>query len=156
MRRLASACLLLLSIACTPSEPNLAATHGADKQALYGDPALVPTREGERVRRELMLAGELERLLAHADVAASVAVSLLGPGHALIVAHADDQGRVMAIARASLPDEEVAEVELVLVPTRPEPAPERSPLPYVVVALALGLSLGVAGERARIRGAAWR
>jgi hypothetical protein len=40
----------------------------------------------------------------------------------------------------------------VRVPAAREPTAARSPLPAVLVALALGLALGVAGERARIRG----
>ena len=33
-----------------------------DKQAVYGDPTLLPTREGERVRMEVALAREIEQV----------------------------------------------------------------------------------------------
>src|SRR5690606_7595610 len=36
----------------------------SDKEALFGDPMLVPSRAGERAREELALAGEIERLIA--------------------------------------------------------------------------------------------
>ena len=34
-----------------------------DKDALFGDPGLVPTREGERARREIALAGEIHNAI---------------------------------------------------------------------------------------------
>ncbi len=152
MLRVAAALLLPSLLACTPSEPQALAGRHVGKRELYGDAALVPTREGERVRRELMLAGELERLLERAGIGAGVEVSLRGPGQALVIARTDDEARVRAIARAGLPDDEVGTIEVVLVAASPEPTPRRSSLPLVLVALALGVSLGVAGERARGRG----
>jgi hypothetical protein len=54
--------LITLSIGCVGCEPPARPRQDqrrTDKRSLFGDASLVPTREGERVRRELALAGEL-------------------------------------------------------------------------------------------------
>lgn len=145
--------VVLVLLACSPSGPPPRPGQ-ADKQALYGDPGLIPTREGERARRELMLAGELERLLERAAIQASVTVSLArdpgAGGSALVVARAREATEVQTIARAALSEREVATIEVVLAPTdEPPEVPPRGPL--LAVAIGLGLALGVALERLRTR-----
>ena len=123
------------------------------KRELFADASLVPTREGERARRELALAEELERLLARSEVAASVTVSLVEPASAVVVAQTGEPASVEAIARAALPSiaEERVHVVIAELGSMPMPAnPSKPGLRGLALALsvALGLSLGVALERA--------
>ncbi len=66
-----AAALGLLLLACEAPVAPPASPPAPDKRALYGDPALVPTRAGERAREELALAGSVAAAVrARADVGA--------------------------------------------------------------------------------------
>ncbi|NVB40901.1 hypothetical protein G6O69_23885 [Pseudenhygromyxa sp. WMMC2535] len=56
-----------------------------DKQALFGDPGLVPTREGERARRELALATSLVESLELIGVSGARVEVALGGGAPRVV-----------------------------------------------------------------------
>ncbi|PRQ02895.1 hypothetical protein ENSA5_19850 [Enhygromyxa salina] len=133
------------------------------KQALYGDARLVPTREGERVRRELALAGEIGAALellelgpAHVDVELGRATNSV-----VVVARAPadvDQdaleATVVELSAAIVPELEPDAIHVWLRPRAsveaPKPRPAR-PWALVFACLGLGLSLGVTIERARAR-----
>lgn len=138
----------------------------ADKAALFGDPTLVPTREGERARRELALAQEIEQAIdllpqvsrARVDVELPLR-GASGPTRVLAVVLAkpslepsldpDDLGsHVRAIAFAVAGP--AAAVEVVL-ETSPGPMapPRQAPWPLLLGVLGLGLCGGTLLERAR-------
>jgi hypothetical protein len=142
--------LLVLSLfACGPAEPPPRASGSPDKRELFGDAGLVPTREGERMRRELAMADELERLLARASVPASVSVSLTEPASAVVVAGTGELEQVRTIARAALPGIADARIHVTIAelgePEDHDDAPRL--LPALVLTLGLGIALGVAMER---------
>ena len=132
----------------------------ADKEALYGDPGLVPSREGERARRELATAGEIDgavRILPGVDDvrvdvehrpglpdAIAVVVRLTGGSSSEAV-----REQVVTIVAGVAGDDAAGDAEIVVaVPTREE-APGRPELP-VGLALALlgfGASVGVTADR---------
>ncbi|MFV8754030.1 hypothetical protein ACNOYE_26085 [Nannocystaceae bacterium ST9] len=154
MRVAVSVTLLMFALlACSPAEPRRPA--GApDKRELFADPSLVPTREGERARRELALADELERLLARAEIPASVTVSLIEPASAVVVARSDELEATRTIAHAALPAIAPERITISLAePNERAPLNEQGArgLPIVLLALGLGLASGVALERARLR-----
>lgn len=142
------------SLAASP-----AAGIGRSKRELYGDPALVPTRAGERAREELALAGSV-----------AAGVQALG-GEALHVEvrlpRAGDAGAVVVIAREPPPGLGEAELRALVgdlcgpwslaatrvhvLPAGPPPEPGRSPVPLYCALVGLGASLGVALDRARRR-----
>ena len=135
-----------------------------DKQAVYGDPTLLPTREGERVRMEVALAREIEQALAVLPTVARARVDVELPprGHA-------QSPRVLAVLE--LPAEvdpepsrpsidaiietiagPAARTEIVIASASPS-APSPEPPPSVLLLLAvlgLGISTGIAIERARV------
>lgn len=137
----------------------------ADKQALFGSATLVPTREGERARRELAIAGELEHALeqlglgpAHVDVE-------LEPRPAVIViaqlpadqSEAEVHDQIAALGSALVPELEPSQLHAWLRPPLGQSTPSddprfRAPL-WALMALCLGLgsSLGIVSERARAR-----
>ena len=121
------------------------------KHELFADASLVPTREGERARRELAMAEELERLLARAEVAASVTVSLVEPTSAVVVAQTGERASVEAIAHAALPGIAKERVHVMIAeldtPTPAEPGKSGVPGLALALSVALGLSLGIALER---------
>jgi hypothetical protein len=139
-----------------------------DKQSLYGDAGLVPTREGERVRRELALAGELAKAveqLALADV--HVDVELSDPPGVIVIAQADPEtdtkqleATITEFAQVIVPGATTVHVQL-----RPAETDGDSPAPTPdigrawAIALAcfgLGLSLGMTVERLLARRMAQR
>jgi len=78
-------------------------TRVADKAALYGDPALVPTRAGERARQELALAAAVTAAVAaRADVGALVVEVRLPAGA--------DGGAVVVAGEVALAGEEVTRI----------------------------------------------
>lgn len=136
-----------------------------DKASLYGDASLLPTRAGERARRELALAGELAAALELLEMRpAQIDVRLdAGPSVVVIATSADPEAdastqreAIVELSRALVPDLDAADVHLWLrpAPETPAPAPERPDAPPWALALAclgLGLSLGVTLERLRVR-----
>lgn len=135
------------------------AAPGPDKAALYGDPALVPTRAGERAREELALAAAVAAAVgAHAD------------GHAPVVevrlpAGTDGGAVVVAGALALAPDEVVRVAEAVVgpwsvgrvavfvragAPARPA-APAGVDWRLAAALVGFGASAGIAVDRLRRR-----
>lgn len=137
----------------------------SDKQALFGSASLVPTREGERVRRELAIAGELQHALEHLGLGPAHVDVELGPRPAVIVvaqqpsdrspAEAHDQ--VAELSSALIPKLESTGLHAWLRPTlEPGTPPNDQALPaplwaLLALSLGLGLSLGIVSERARAR-----
>lgn len=142
-----------------------------DKQAVFGSASLVPTREGERARRELAIAGELEQALAQLELGpAHVDVELREPVTVIVIARVrhdqddqadqDDQSLARAeatvaqLAHAMVPELDPANLHLWLQPGHEQPAaPEPSSRTWLLMlaCLGLGLSFGIAGERLRSR-----
>jgi hypothetical protein len=159
-------CLLMtVSLSCEAERPSGPVGATPTKASLFGDPALVPTREGERARRELALAGELAEALELVGCArARVTVSLdedspraaiaaqLAPG-------ADSEqtrARAEALARAIVPDlgaDDTLAISLAEAPEAeaPEDHPLISGLALLGLGLSLGLGLGVGFERLRAK-----
>jgi hypothetical protein len=154
MRR-AAGYLLLGLLACDGSEQRRPHRASPDSRTLYGDPALVPTPEGERARRDLARAGDLESLLPLEEPQ-------------VVVGHPKDmreqvlvRGRVRTDADETKLRERIEtsvraifgpETELVLhLETKAELPHERPPLdPLLWLAfMGLGASAGIALERER-------
>lgn len=168
MAKLAPGPLLaaLVLSACAAPTPRSPPQAHADKEALYGDPGLMPTREGERRRREIAYASEIDGALAllpvrehHVDV--ELAADPNAPPRILIVA------TVGPGAPTDLPDRIRTVVDTVVGPV-PDPGPtlilsaapaggDEGPTPAPVtwlLSLALlgfGFNLGIAYDRARRR-----
>ncbi len=151
-----------------PAVAGLHSETGA-KQRLYGDPALVPTREGERARRELALEGEIDESLASLGLLERTHVSVIldpmgaAAPSAVVVARVTEQAprateAVQKITAAILGPRRSLELQLIPhpAPSSPEEAkapatdPKRS-LALALAILGLGVSLGVLGERLRPR-----
>lgn len=156
---------LLLAVGCEarPRARPRAPAAAADKAALFGDPSLVPTREGERARREVALAQEIERALAvlPAVLGARANVELPSPGIAgpprvlaVVLAAPDaDAPAVTAQARA-IAHAVVGPAAVLEVVVEPSPAvaaspTPRTPWPLLLGMLGLGLCIGTLVERAR-------
>ena len=153
-------CVLLLLPACaeptrTPTLPR------PDKARLYGDPGLVPTREGERIRRELALAGELGRIIEQRDEVLDTQIDVeLGaePPRVLIgigLAQPPEDSRLEHYASEAAaaiigPGAETT-VLWHLAPAEPPRGPGQLPIPLALAVLGLGLSAGIALERLRSR-----
>ena len=131
-----------------------------DKRSLYADAGLIPTREGERIRRELALAGEIHTGLELLGLGpAHVDVHLGDEPSAVIVAQIDPradatalEARAAALATASIPGLTRDEVRVWLHPRAhagSESAREPTPWALALTCLGLGLSLGVTLERVR-------
>ena len=159
--------LLVLVLACqsrSATEPRSEPTPALpDKARLYGDPGLLPTREGERARREVARAGEIERavrlLPGVEEVRVDVELEQDGSLRAAAVV-----ARAQAGTRGDIEPATRRIVEVVLGPDAPAattvlvaelpPVPEdlEPGLPIVPLALALlglGVSAGIALERSR-------
>ncbi|MBK8264311.1 MAG: hypothetical protein IPK80_23595 [Nannocystis sp.] len=152
--------LLALLAACPAAPAPPRAPRPADKRALYGDPALLPTRRGELAREELALAGEIERLLADdptlAPIRAHVALPPEGAPVVVIAAAADpaDRPRLAAIARAVVPHPQLRVVLHPLPAAAPPAPPPPLPVhlwPLALALLALGASAGITLDRLRLR-----
>ncbi len=154
----------VLACACEarPVAPPTSAATG--KQAVFGSASLVPTREGERARRELARAGELEQALARLGLeAVHVDVELREPVAVIVIARlsADADPReieamVAELTHAMIPELTFANLHLWLQPALVEapsqPRRRRAPLwSLLVTSIGLGLSLGVLAERLRSR-----
>ena len=153
---------LLVSCADPPPPRRTQPRRPADKAALYGDAALLPTRAGERARAEVALAGELraaietlhgvERARVTVVIADEVAHSAAVVVRARIATDvAEVRESTTRIARASLGANAELTVEVTSpqesTPAEKDPAPRR---PFVLLAvLGLGFSLGLAFDRTR-------
>ena len=158
---------LLLVEACGDqgNPPRLPRAAAMDKAALYGDPGLLPTREGERVRREIALAGEVAASLrvlpavtdlavnvelSDDDAAASPRVTVTGR---LVAGHEQPATAVNVDAIIRSIVGESAHLEVAWVSAAADPSPVENPVLPILAALGLGISLGVTGERLRNRDA---
>lgn len=163
MRRIAVALLALCCVGCpAPERPAAPPGRAVDKHSMYGDASLVPTREGERVRRELALAGELRHALEQLGLTGvHVDVELHDPPGVIVVAQttpdadrADLEAVIVDFARVLVPD---AGVHVRLRTTQdasehPAPSPAGGPRWAIVFAcIGLGLSVGVTLERLSAR-----
>jgi hypothetical protein len=164
-RRLCWAALLLGLGCAAPAPPRREppARGSADKAALYGDASLVPTREGERVRREVALAHELEAALVVLPSVTRARVDVELPERttdsrvlAVVTGMVDaDVGRLTdqlhAMARAVVGPAAAVEVVVELAPAPaagPGPAPARWSL--LLGVLGLGFFGGMLLERIRV------
>lgn len=150
---------LTAALACEAAPAQAPDWSGPDKRTLYGDPALVPTRAGERAREELALAGSvIAALRARAGQGAlAVEVRLPGaadPGAAVVTGElalaAED---VVRIAEGVLGPWSAGRVQVELAPARAD-ASDRAAEPPWALALALlglGVAAGVSIERLRRR-----
>lgn len=141
----------LLVVACQPPRP--AAVRTTDKAALYGDPTLVPTREGEAARRELALAAELERVLAATGWIDRVRVDVEVQGDTTIVvvggarsprAPFDLEPQVTGATHALVGPR--ANVTMLLGDADP-PSEPRLQLPLALALLGLGASVALSLDR---------
>lgn len=158
MRRFLVAAVVLVCVGCPAPQRPAAPRRAVDKQALYGDAGLVPTREGERIRRELALTGELHAALEQLGLTdVHVDVELNDPPGVIVIARADPEAdaaslesTIIGFARVIVPDATTVQVELRhFQPSGERPAPSDDGLPWTIalVCLGLGLSLGVTVER---------
>ncbi|MEM7153175.1 MAG: hypothetical protein AAF799_10040 [Myxococcota bacterium] len=157
--------VLVLAAGCgeaTPRSPSTPVRGRPDKAELFGDPTLVPTREGERVRRELGMAREIEHALAVLPAISASRVNVELPQRP------SDGARVLAVVNATAPDgpdsvrERIATIIATIVgakaqaeivieePEAHAPAPPLSfDWPLVLGVLGLGFFAGMFVERAR-------
>ncbi len=154
----------LLAACASPQPPRRPAdAQTASKASLFGDAALVPTRQGERARAELAVSAEVQRVVAVLPAVQTVAVSVRLPAtrgdadtparaavSVIVAAEADAHSvrrDVEAVTRTWLGEEALIET---LVAARPDaPDPDELPWPMLTLALlGLGASLGVTVDRA--------
>jgi hypothetical protein len=163
MLRWSCALMALALTACGQPPNTVRAPARADKARIFGDASLVPTREGERIRREIALAGEIEALIEPLPevTTAGSSVDLRPPTARVLVSVltpevTEDETRQLEhyareVAAAVVGRE--AEISVAL-RSGPAPEPARSPAFPVLLALALvgmGSSAGIAFERLRRR-----
>lgn len=158
---------LPLLVGSCASDPDATApplrSAAADKNRLFGDPGLVPTREGERARTELARAGEIERAIRILPGVEDVGVDVeLGADATLqsavvVIRTSSDtaernQEAAQRIVRGVLGPEGLAATEIVV---KSPPAPETlgptgvPTLPLALALLGLGVSAGITLERGR-------
>ncbi|MEZ4382576.1 MAG: hypothetical protein R3A79_14660 [Nannocystaceae bacterium] len=167
MIRAAAAAALVVGLvgAAKPARAAPPANPARAKEALFGDARLVPTREGERARRELALAGAIAEHLAgdpqiraplvdvtlperDADPAARphALVSLQAPADAQVALRA----AIEALCRDVLGDPQASVTILRRDPEPAAPAPAGHLRPLLALALlGLGASAGVVIDRRR-------
>jgi hypothetical protein len=146
--------LWLLGIVACGSPAARSAPRTTDKAALFADPTLVPTRDGEAARRELAESGEITKAIratswiddAHVDVEhAGERTRVLVGGMRTSSAPDDLDARVRDIVRAVCGDD----IDLVLAiadaPTTPQR--RRLDLPLGLALVGLGASIAVLADR---------
>lgn len=158
---------LPLGLGCGSAEPTrsrVPARGVSDKAALFGDASLVPTRQGERARREVALAQEIEQALGVLPSVARARVDVELPERPadasprVLAVVSGDPGadatalttRARTIAHAVMGP--AAAVEVVAEPiAAPAPAPPIVPLrwPLLLGVLGLGFFGGMLLERIR-------
>ena len=149
----------LLVTACEARSIERPSPARVDKQAVFGSASLVPTREGERARRELATAGELEQALDRLGLGpAHVDVELRDPTAVIVIARGSerDEATVIELTRALIPELEPANLHVWWQPTiaeTPAPAQDREPRSWALMlaCLGLGVSVGIVAERLRSR-----
>lgn len=150
--------LALAVLACAPAPAPPPARPTPDKRALYGDPALVPTRRGESARDELARAGEIERLLAVdprlAEIRVHIASRGAGPPEVAIGARVVgdapvDEAAIASLARAVLGAPEAPVLVHALPAVAAPPPAERPnlPLALALALVGLGASAGITLDR---------
>lgn len=164
MRRSAALLMFALLGACgdPPARRAPPMARPADKAAMYGDPALIPTRSGERARAEVALAEEIRVALEtlHEVESARVSVRTLDgetPHSAALVlrGHPGSSSlglraratRIAASILGSTRAELTVEVSVAQVEATQDDTPPR---PLILVAvLGLGFFLGLTFDRMR-------
>lgn len=155
---------LLASCSEAPPPRQPAQVRPADKAALYGDAALLPTRAGEHARAEVALAEEIRVALEtlRAVEKARVTVRARGDGTpssaALVIRTREREGlealeaTARRIAKAALGRDDV-ELAVELSPPDSDLTAEDTPRPVSLVVLfavlGLGISLGLTFDRTR-------
>jgi hypothetical protein len=150
--------MLLGTAACDPPRPP-AVRELRGKRELFGDPALVPTRAGERARQELALADAVASALGALGaegLAVEVRLPEAGDPGAVIVAGLGPPGwgeaEAAALVRELCGPWSAGVVRIAW--REAAPAPPRRPageLPLYCALLGLGASAGVAVDRLRRR-----
>lgn len=151
----------LLLLACAAPAPRAPSRPAPDKRALYGDPALVPTRAGERAREELALAGSVAAAVRARAGAGALAVEVRLPA-------GEDPGAVVVAGEVALAAEDAAriaegvvgpwsagrvQVELGPGGARVDEPPARPGWALALALIGLGAAAGVALDRGIAR---WR
>jgi len=145
-----------------PPPPRPLPTRAApDKAALFGDPSLVPTRDGERARRELGQAQEIAAALGvlpavdDARVDVELGSASTEPTRVLVVVRGQARAprdalteQARTIARQVVGAEASVEVLVELLPASPTPEPPPLRWPLALALLGLGFSGGVLIDRA--------
>jgi len=140
------------------------------KEALFGDPALVPTREGEQARRELALAGSIEEHLAGDPNVGAVRVDVSAKPdrtpQVIISLHASGSPQALTersqrVSRAILADPEATVTVDIVGDSALAQGSDAQPRPLLTLALvlallALGASAGITLDRTRRRSSARR
>lgn len=130
-----------------------------DKASIFGSALLVPTPEGERARRELAVAGEIERVL-HSDpsvVGVRVSLRLATPCSAVIAVTGEphDHPRIEAAARGAARALSGCDSPPTVLISAPPPSSDKGsrglPWPLALSLLSLGVCLGILVERLRLR-----
>lgn len=173
MRRLRparwSACCLVALAACGASSPT-PQRRPPDKAALFGDPTLVPTRQGEAARLELARSGEITAALratgwiddVRVDVehpetevrAPSVVAHVVVAGRRNATSPVDLDDRVRAVVAGICAGDTAVTLALAEAPTADEPRERPRDLPRT---LALGLALfGLGASLSLFADRAWR
>jgi hypothetical protein len=157
---------LVSVLGCTEPAPRRAAPgRGAvDKAALYGDASLVPTRQGERARREVALAREIEAALVVLPSVVRARVDVELPEHAasprvlaVVAGQPEADATALAARVGSIAHTVMGPTAAVEVVTEPSPASpasvalpsERTRWPLLLGVLGLGFFAGVLLERLR-------
>lgn len=145
--------------ACDGPRGERGSPRARDKAALYGDPALVPTRAGERAREELARAAAVADALGAlgaADLRVEVRLPLADDPGAVVVAGRAPPGvaeaEIRGLVQAVCGPWSAAVVRLALLPAAPGRPPGRGAWPLYLALVGLGASAGVTVDRLRRRG----